>query len=44
VIYKGVNNKGNLEFQIRAYVFDAKYESEFKSDVQEKVAEIFGVN
>jgi len=44
VIYKGVNNKGNLEFQIRAYVFDAKYESEFKSDVQEKVAEIFVVN
>ena len=44
VIYKGVNYKGNLEFQIRAYVFDAKYESELKSDVQEKVAEIFGVS
>ncbi|MCR4416316.1 MAG: mechanosensitive ion channel family protein [Ignavibacteria bacterium] len=44
VIYKGRNDKGNLEFQVRAYVFDAKFESEFKSDVQEKVAEIFGVN
>lgn len=42
VIFKGVNIKGNLEFQIWAYVFDAKYESEMKSDVQEKIAEHFG--
>jgi MscS family membrane protein len=43
VIYKGMNPRGNLEFQIKAYVFDAKYESEFKSAVQERIAEIFGV-
>lgn len=44
VIYRGMNQRGKLEFQIRAYVFDARYESEFKSDVQEKIAEIFGVS
>lgn len=44
VIYKGINDRGKMEFQIKAYVFDAKYESEFKSDVQENIAEIFGIN
>jgi len=44
VIYKGISPRGNFEFQIKAYVFDAKYESEFKSDVQERVAEILGVH
>ncbi|MGB9665210.1 MAG: mechanosensitive ion channel domain-containing protein [Ignavibacteria bacterium] len=44
VIYRGMNQRAKLEFQIRAYVFDARYESEFKSDVQEKIAEIFGVS
>jgi small-conductance mechanosensitive channel len=41
VIYKGLNSRGNLEFQIKAYVFDAKYESRFKSDVQESISNIF---
>lgn len=44
VIYKGINERGKMEFQIKAYVFDAKYESEFKSDVQENIAEIFGIS
>lgn len=44
VIYRGMNQRGKLEFQIKAYVFDARYESEFKSDVQEKIADIFGVS
>lgn len=44
VIYRGMNQRAKLEFQIRAYVFDARYESEFKSDIQEKIAEIFGIN
>lgn len=43
VIYKGINERGNMEFQIRAYVFDARYENEFKSDVQESIAEYFGM-
>lgn len=44
IIYKGINERGKMEFQIKAYVFDAKYESEFKSDVQESIAEIFRVS
>jgi len=44
IIYKGINERGKMEFQIKAYVFDAKYESEFKSDVQESIAEIFGID
>ncbi|MCX8056757.1 MAG: mechanosensitive ion channel family protein [Ignavibacteria bacterium] len=44
IIYKGINDRGKMEFQIKAYVFDARYESEFKSDVQERIAEIFGIN
>ncbi len=44
IVYKGLNDRGKLEFQIKAYVFDAKYESEFKSDVQESIAEIFGID
>ncbi len=43
VIYKGINDRGKMEFQIKAYVFDAKYENEFKSDVQENIADIFGL-
>lgn len=42
VIYKGLNDRGLLEFQIKAYVFEARYENEFKSDVKESIAEIFG--
>lgn len=43
VIYKGINDRGKMEFQIKAYVFDSKYESEFKSDVQASIADIFGM-
>lgn len=44
VIYKGTNDKGNYEFQIKAFVFDSQYESEFKSSINELLSEIFKVN
>ncbi len=43
VIFKGINERGNLSFQIKAFVFDARYESEFKSEVQQTITEIFGL-
>ncbi len=41
VIYKGINESGKYEFQIKAYVFDAQYENAFKSDIQEVIASNF---
>lgn len=41
IIYQGISKNGNYSFQVKAFVFDARFESDFNSDVQESIAKIF---
>lgn len=41
IIYKGISKNGNYSFRVIAFVFDARFESDFYSDVQESIVKIF---